>query len=470
MTLPADKEVIDADAVMNGSRIRGLHLTVLVLGALVLFVDGFDTQVIGYITPQLAKNWDIPRAMLGPIFSSGLVGLLVGYLLLAPLSGRFGHKRLVIAAVASFGALTYLTASASTTEMLIICRFLTGIGLGAAIPSAVALTGEYCPQRCRSTFITFMYVGLSAGQMAAGGVSALLLARFGWQSVLWVGGALPLLLAVTLAFALPESLEYLVSRGRDRPLVARLLRRIDPRLRIPHRVMFVAGERGRRSTSIAELLRSRRAAGTIAIWVALFMNLMINFFVQNWLPTILIRVGLSQEAAITTTALSMGGGILAAFIIGPLMDRFGPYKVMAGLFVGGAVFLGLIGVTIAATVVVALVLAANFCAAFCNSGVQKGANALCIFFYPTALRSTGLGWGLGIGRVGAIIGPLAAGAMLDWNWPPATLFYVAALPMLVGAIAMAAMGSFYHGGRAEALAANSAAALPRGEVAGRSSS
>jgi MFS transporter, AAHS family, 4-hydroxybenzoate transporter len=432
--------VLDVDALIDRSPIGRINITVAALGALVLFVDGFDTQVIGYITPQIAKNWHISQAMLGPIFSSGLVGLLVGYLVLAPLSGRFGHKRVVILSTAIFGALTFLTASAGSAEALIVFRFLTGVGLGGAIPSAVALTGEYCPRHRRSSFITFMYVGLTLGQVAAGALSATLLERYGWQSVLWVGGALPLLHAVLLYFALPESLEYLINRGRDRKRAVAIIRRIAPALVVADADRLAAGGNAQ-AVSVGELFRARRALGTLAIWVGLAMNLMINFFMQNWLPTIFINVGLGQQTAIIATTVSMAGGLIAAFVVGPLMDRLGPYPVMTALFLGGALFEGVTGVVLHAPVMV--VTATSFCAGFCTSGIQKSANALAIYFYPTALRSTGLGWGLGVGRVGAIIGPLAAGFLLGIGWAPAGLFYVAALPMLVGALAIVLMGRFY---------------------------
>lgn len=433
--------VLDADALIDRSAVSTLQVVVGLLGALVLFVDGFDTQVIGFITPQLARNWHIPRDMLGPIFSSGLVGLLIGYLVLAPLSARFGHKRVVALSVASFGLLTLLTTSAATTNVLIAFRFLTGIGLGGAIPSAVALTGEYAPKHLRSTFITFMYCGLSFGQIAAGAVSAALLARFGWRAVLWVGGALPLVLALLLALALPDSLEFLINRARDRRRAVMLLRRIAPGVAIPEDTRLVAGAADARAASVTDLFKDRRTLGTLAIWLGLAMNLMVNFFLQSWLTTIFIGVGLSQETAITATSVSMAGGILAAFVIGPLMDRLGPYVVMSALFAGGALAVALIGVALYWPL--APIMAVSFCAGFCTSGIQKSSNALAIYFYPTALRSTGLGWGLGVGRVGAILGPLAAGAFLGLGWHPAWLFYAAALPMLLGAASVAVMGGFY---------------------------
>lgn len=436
--------VLDADAFINTHKISGLHVLVAIFGALVLFVDGFDTQVIGYITPQIAREWHIPRDLLGPIFSSGLTGLLVGYLLVAPLSARIGHKLVMVGSCLAFGALTFLTTSAQDVWLLILFRFVTGIGLGGAIPSAVALTGEYCPQAWRSSFITFIFAGISLGQLSAGLVSSALLARFGWQAVLWVGGALPMLLALAIALAAPESLEYLINQRGNRAEALRIMRRIDPALNVRAEVSLVANRHGARENSIRNLFQSGRAFGTVAIWLAIGLNLMVNFFIQQWMTQIFIDAGWAQTTAIFITSISMAGGVFAAFGVGPLMDRLGPYRVMPGLFLGAALFVSLIGVVVKLPLPV--LLATNFCQGFFTSGIQKAGNALCIYFYPTALRSTGLGWMLGVGRVGAIAGPLAAGILLGLGWSAADLFYACGVASLIGGFAMFLMGRFYNRG------------------------
>ena len=436
--------VLDASHFIDTHKIGRLQILVAVFGALVLFVDGFDTQVIGYITPQIAREWHIPRNLLGPIFSSGLTGLLVGYLLVAPLSARVGHKLIMIGSCLAFGALTFLTSSASNVWVLMIFRFVTGIGLGGAIPSAVALTGEYCPQSWRSSFITFIYAGISLGQLSAGLVSSALLARFGWPSVLWVGGTLPILLAVAIWLAAPESLEYLINKRGDHVAALNILRRIDPALSVSGELRLIANEHGARESSIRDLFQSGRAFGTAAIWLSIGMNLMVNFFIQQWMTQIFIDAGLKQETAIITTSISMAGGIAAAFAVGPLMDRLGPYRIMPMLFVGAALFVSLIGVVVALPL--PFLLATNFCQGFCTSGIQKAGNALCVYFYPTALRSTGLGWTLGVGRIGAIAGPLAAGILLGFGWSAAELFYACGIASLIGALAMFLMGRVYSRG------------------------
>jgi AAHS family 4-hydroxybenzoate transporter-like MFS transporter len=384
--------------------------------------------------------------VLGWILAADKVGLLIGYLFVAPLSGYFGHKRVSIGCIVLFGLLAFLTTTAGNTAELFILRLLTGIGLGGALPSGVALTGEYFPKHRRSTSITFIYCGLSFGQLSAGEVSNTVLQPFGWQAALWVGGALAMLLAATLAVVLPESLEYLVNRGNNPQAAAHILKRIDPAFAIPKDTRLVAGERSGAKLTLWQLLpqlfQARRTFGTLVIWLALGMNLTVNTSLQVWLTKILVDAGFDQHIAIIATEASFAAGIVGAFIIGPLMDRYGPYRVMSSLFIVGAVFSVFLGLSLWWTAAV-LITAASFGSGFCTSGVQKGGNALSIYFYPTALRSTGLGWGLGIGRIGAILGPLAVGYLLTSGWSSAAVFCAMAVPMLIGATATVAMGRVY---------------------------
>ena len=430
---------LDANRLIDEAPVGGFQILVCFLGALILFLDGFDTQVIGFIAPAIARNWSVPRDMLGPIFSSGLVGLLVGYLVLSPYAARFGHKRMVVACLLGFGALSILTTFSGSVTELMICRFLTGIGLGGAMPSGVALGGEFAPRRWRSTFITSMYCGYSLGMMGSGFVATTLLSRHGWRAVMWVGGGLPILVALVLLVLLPESVEFLVNRGGRQEDARRILRRVDPSL--PDGVALTSGLASEHGTGVQNLFRDRRGFGTALVWVAFAMNLLVYFFLQSWLPTIFIDVGMSQTAAIQATAIAFGGGILAAFLIGPMMDRLGPYGVMGALFVAGAGFVAATGAVLGQSIPV--VVAAAFCTGFCTSGLQKSTQALVVYFYPTALRATGLGWGLGIGRIGAILGPLIAGWLMQWGLEHAGVFYVMALPMAIGALCVFMMGRRY---------------------------
>ena len=433
---------VDTAALIDARKVGGLQKLIGVLGACALFVEGFDTTVIGYIAPQIAKAWGISSDTQGFILSADLFGLLLGYLFLSPYSARFGHKRMVVACTAAFGLLTFLTITATNVPVLIAFRVLTGIGVGGAMPSAVALTGEYFPERMRSTSITLMYIGYSIGQIGAGIVAGALLAAYGWQTVVAVGGIATLVFAGCFVFALPESLEFLINRGEGKLRAAAILRRLAPGIAISDSTRLMAGQQGGRAVKVRQLLEDGRGFGTALVWAGMFMNLGIYFFLQKWLTTLLVMSGLTQQAAIQATAISLAGGIVAAFILGPLMDRFGPYSVVAGLFAVSALAVLAMGAVLGMPEH-PMVILASLAAGFCLSGGQKANNALTVYFYPTALRGTGLGWSLGVGRVGGFLCPLLVGQLLVMGWTPGDLFYAASVPMAAGAVAIWLMGHYY---------------------------
>jgi MFS transporter, AAHS family, 4-hydroxybenzoate transporter len=434
---------VSAETLIDLSPVNWFHVRVAVLGALVLFLYGFNTQVIGYVTPQIVKNWHISTSMLGPIFSSSLAGLLVGQLAIAPLSTRYGYKLLIVLCTAVFGGLTIVTTFAGNAQWLIVLRFLTGIGLGGAQPLASAMIGEFCPLKWRSTFVVFGNCGVTLGSMFAGVLAAILLNNYGWQPVLWIGGALPVAFAFILVFALPESLGFLAGINPGSVQIRQLLQKLVPGETFQPGTRVVASPKRRMSAAVTELFRGARLMGTLALWCGFFVSLMVYFFVQNWLTTLLVSGGQSQQAAITITSAIQAGGLCAAFFIGPMMDRLDPYWTLGIFFAFGALFVALIGGAAAWSAAVAMLVA--FCVGFCLLGINKGMAAIAVHFYPTSLRSAGLGFGLGIGHAGAVLGPMIAGLLLTTGWKPAWLFYISAAPMLVGCGALLAMSWRYHG-------------------------
>jgi MFS transporter, AAHS family, 4-hydroxybenzoate transporter len=357
---------------------RSLELRVAILCGLVVLLDGLDTQVIGYLGPALAKEWRIPAAELGPVFSAGLVGLMGGLLTLGPLADVWGRKRTILISVLLFGAFTLLTAQARGVTDLMLYRIAAGIGLGGAMPNALALTGEYSAPHRRATVTVAMFCGFSLGSVLGGGLSAALIAEHGWRFIFVIGGIVPLVLLPLLAWKLPESEQLLTQE------------------RVP----------------VARLFDGAHRVGTPLLWVVFFMNLFEFFFLQSWMPTILTSSGMAQPQAILVTTLISVGGIVAGILSGPLMDRLGPYRVLAVLYAGGAVFVALVG---AVSTSLPVVSAATFAAGFCVSGAQKSVNALAVLFYPPTIRSTGVGWALGIGRGGCW--RWAGRQRIFFNWP-----------------------------------------------------
>lgn len=424
----------DLAQLIDQAPLGGYRIQAIVLCALVAVLDGFDTQAIAFVAPVIAADWSRELSSFGPIFAAGLVGLMVGALALGPAADRLGRKRVIIASTLWFGAFSLLTVLARSVEELLVYRLLTGFGLGGAMPNIIALTSEYAPKRVRATLVTVMFCGFPLGAVLGGAVSAQLIGAFGWKAVFVLGGVLPLLLAPVLLLALPESIRYLVGRGVDARRVLATVRRIDPATRYDERDRFIAPEERLEGVPVKHLFRDGRAVGTILLWVVFFSNLLILYFLINWLPSVLRQAGLPIERAIIATVLLNAGGIIGGLVLGRFVDRRGPFGILvvsyglAALFVAA---IGMVGTTV--TAIMATVLVAGFFVI----GTQFCMNALAASSYPTAVRATGVGWALGIGRIGSVIGPVIGGVLLSLGWGNATLFLAAAVPAVASALAVA---------------------------------
>ena len=440
MPASATAAPIHVSSIVDGKKVGAFQYHVVALRGLVMLLDGFDTQAISYMAPLMAAEWSLSREVVAAIFSSALAGLMVGYLALSPLSDRIGHRKVLLVSTAMFALLTLATALARNATDVIALRFLTGIGLGAAIPSAVALTGEYSPRRFRASFVLAIYCGFSLGFVVAGAAAAVLLPVYGWRSLLLVGGLAPIALTAALSVSLPESIDFLVRTGADRGRIWRLLCRVDPRLmRTPQTGAFTTDAHVRGLFS--GVVESGRRAGTALLWFVFIINLAEFYALQSWLPTVLTRLDYAIADVALVTSLTTTGGIVAAFVVGPAMDRIGSYAPLVLVYAAGALFVALTGATLASARWMLLTVA--FFAGFCVSGGQKSLIALAAVFYPAPVRSTGVGWALGIGRIGGIAGPLLFGMLLG-RAAPAGAFYAAAVPMLFAAAAVAIMGWLFR--------------------------
>jgi AAHS family 4-hydroxybenzoate transporter-like MFS transporter len=286
-----------------------------------------------------------------------------------------------------------------------------------------------------------IYCGFSLGFVAAGFAAGQLLPRFGWQSMLWIGGAAPILLSAVLFFTLPESLAFLARREKHWEQLRAILRRIDPALAANFTIAPVSSQGNGKRASISSLFQQGRTRGTLLLWLVFFLNLAAFYFMQSWLPTILGGLNYPMQTVVWMTSLSTVGGIAAAFVVGPSMDRIGPYITIGVLYLCGAVFMAFTAASLLSAEWILMV--AVFFGGFCVSGGQKSAIALAAVFYPNEIRSTGLGWALGIGRFGGIAGPAVAGMLFSAHWLPAHLFYLAALMMLCASAAVFVMGHLY---------------------------
>lgn len=405
-----------SDAIAPGSRVltaagateSGFRWIPILLCAATMFTEGYDAQFIGAVLPGptgMAEDFGLRPIDMWPALTAGLAGLMLGAFLIAPLADNFGRRRVIIGSVAAFATLTVASAWADTLTAMTILRFLTGLGLGGAMANTTALTAESAPPEKRATAVTIMFCSFSLGAFFGGLVAPWLMPEHGWQAVFLFCGVMGLVLLPLLLFALPESLPP----------------KRDARLTIP------AGK----------LLSDGRAKITVLLWIIFFANLMELYILTSWLPTVIRDQGVELRWAQLATALVQAGGIAGALSLSPLVDRFGPQLVLAGAFVSAAVC---ILTLMHAGTAVPLILITSFVLGVGTVGAQNCNNGIAAKFYPTEIRATGVGWALGVGRIGSILGPSVGGLLQATGFGISTIFIVAIVPPLIAAAAYLAMG------------------------------
>lgn len=425
------RQTVDIGALIDSSPIGPLQVATFTLCLLCLIIDGFDVQALGYTAPAIIRDWGVPNSALGPVFGAGNFGVLIGALVFSMLADKIGRRPVLIGATFFFSVMTLLTARAQSVDQLLLLRFIAGIGLGCIIPNATALVGEYSPARRRVTLIMSITVGFTAGAAIGGFVAAWLIPAFGWRSVFYFGGAVPLVIGIAMWLWLPESLQFMAVRGRDPRAIRHWLKRIAPSS--PDDAEYVVREENRAGVPMIHLFREGRTLVTLLLWVVNFMNLLNLYSLASWLPTVVRDAGYSTSTAVLVGTILQVGGTIGTFGLAWLIAHRGFIPVLAASFAIASLSIALIGMPSLSLVwLTALV----FIAGWCVVGAQPGINAFAATYYPTYLRSTGVGWGLGIGRIGAIVGPILGGEFMRLQWTTQDIFFAAAIPAFVSAIVM----------------------------------
>ena len=403
------------------------QILTFLLGCLVLFTDGFDAQTIGFLAPSIADNTGIPVS--GSIFSASLIGLMIAAMLSGPIADRWGRKWPIIFSTFALALFSLLTSFSTSFNQLLILRFLTGLGLGGALPNVVALVSEYVPKRLMAVLVAVLFCGLPLGGFICGMVSSALLPIWGWQSVFYMGGIFPFILSLFLIFLLPESVQFLSQRGTNPEKIARLLMPIAPEMgAYGPTLTFAAAAEEHKGVPVKFLFKEGRTAGTILLWIPNFMNLLLMYVILNWLPELLRAAGMSGTGGVTATAFFSLGGILGTLAEGFLIKIGGAFKILFAEF-GFCVLL--VALMSRETDSWGMTVLLAFLLGFLVIGAQAGLNVLAAKFYPTFVRSTGVGWALGIGRIGSIIGPLLAGMLRNREWEPQQILLTGAVPALL---------------------------------------
>lgn len=441
-------QTIDIPSVIDSNRLSRSQLLILMMVGLTVVMDGFDVQSMGYVAPAIIADWGVSKAELGPVFGAGLFGMLVGSLTLSVLADKIGRRPVLIWATVFFSLCMLVTAHVTSIGQLQVIRFVTGLGLGAIMPNALALVGEFSPRNKRVTLMMLVSCGYTIGAVLGGLVSAWMIPLWGWQSVFYLGGIFPLLIAALMYVFVPESMQFLVVKGRRLDEVSRTLRRIDPSLKVDGSTRYALAETAQGSAPVVELFREGRGVATVLLWVVNFMNLLNLYFLSSWLPTIATSAGLSTSTAVMVGTTLQVGGVLGTLLMGPVIDRIGFFKVLVPCFALAALSIALIGQPGIGLPLLFLVVTVT---GFCIIGGQPAVNALAATYYPTALRSTGLGWSLGIGRWGSIAGPVLGGLLIQFEWSNSEIFLAMAVPTVIAALMLFLFA--HTGGTASAPAA-----------------
>jgi AAHS family 4-hydroxybenzoate transporter-like MFS transporter len=439
----SDTAVSATEHALENQRIGALQIRVAVLCTLIQICDGYDINSIAWAVPKLIDVWHLPPPAFTTAFLWSSIGILVGALSAGPIGDRVGRKPLLVVSLTIFGLASIASAFAPSLLLLTVARFFTGLGIGGAFPGAASLAGDYAPHRRRALMIMASFTGAPIGGFVGGQIVAFwLLPQFGWEAIFIAGGLFPLILVPVLLIWLPESPRFLATKQTLSPRQATLLKRLDVEPGQKHVVDIAQGN------PIKLLFGPGYALQTLLLWVIFFCSLLNLFLFGYWMPTVFKLIGFTPAQAVFASSLRDCGAIFAVFYLGWAIDHVGPERSLALHYAVGAVFIAMIALV---ALPYALLLAMTFFAGMTIIGSQTGANATCGKLYPARMRTSGLGWALGIGRLGGIVAPLLGGYLLSLGLPPTQIFLSACGFAIVAAAATALL--HFRGARTEQMAA-----------------
>ena len=422
---------VDVTQVLDSQKITGFNVGLVILAFLVMMTDGYDLGAAAFAGPGLIKEWGLKGPELGILLSSSLGAGLFGPPLLGYLSDRFGRKRVIVCGAFAFGLFSLAAVATSSLSQLVATRIFAGVALAGTLPIVVSLINEFAPKQARATMVVLMFTGVTFGGGLPGLIAAKFMAVHGWRILFWVGGLAPLVMAVVLFIALPESVKYLALRPARRAELVALLRRIDPTLQIgPDTHFIISGEQNRPKFSIGALLEGPLKILTPLYWASNLVCLMVFYFINQWMPTVLSSSGVSVEQAAIATALFQFGGTLAGLLSMRFLDKVGflPVPILYACAIPIVISIGVPGLPPVA--LIALVASAGFCLL----GLQFGNIATEANIYPTYIRSWGIGSNFAIARIGGALGPLLGGMAFGAHLPAQQIFAIAATPLVIGLI------------------------------------
>ncbi len=430
-----DGRQVDAVGVVDGAPVGKLIIAVVLLCAGVSFLDGFDILAISYVAPVIGAAWKLPREAFGPIFAAHYIGAAAGSVFFGWYADRYGRRMGVIVPTAIFGVFALLTVYAYDFRSLFILRMLIGVGLGGALSNAIAMVAEYSPHRARATLVSMMYAAFPLGGVIGGPIAAALIAHYSWHAVFVLGGVLPLLLTVALLLGLNESIRFMVLSKVAPARIANILKRIAPAFEpSPDDIYVLPQSRGVSAHPTREIFSREFVRATVLLCIAAFMAQLVIVYVVTWMPLVLASIGMPVTSAILASVAFSVGGIVGAIGLARIIDKDKSYRGLVVTFFLSA--LSIAGIGYLASNWYGL-LAITFLTGLLTVGANIVLSAYSATVYPTAIRSTGVGWVIGWGRIGAIAGALFGTALVAAGLTIETAYVIAAVPAILGGAAIA---------------------------------
>ena len=422
---------ININTLIDEAKFTPFHWGVLFWCLMIIIFDGYDLVIYGVALPLLMQEWALSAVQAGLLASTALFGMMFGAMTFGTLSDKLGRKKTIMICVAIFSGFTFLGAFASNPVEFGILRFLAGLGIGGVMPNVVALMTEYAPKRIRSTLVALMFSGYAIGGMTSALLGAWLVPEFGWKIMFYIA-IIPLVALPLIWKFLPESLMYLTNK-KEIEQTRSIVQKISPSQQLNGDTEFVLNEVTKGDEApVKALFQQGRMFSTFMFWIAFFMCLLMVYALGSWLPKLMIQAGYSLGASMIFLFALNIGGMIGAIGGGALADRFHIKKVLTIMFICGAAALILLGFNSPQIVLYTLIAVAGAA----TIGSQILLYTFVAQYYPSTVRSTGMGWASGIGRIGAIVGPVLTGALLTMNLPHQMNFFAIAIPGVIAALAI----------------------------------
>jgi len=424
-------QTINLQERIDASTFNGSHGIILFWCTLILVLDGYDLAVVGAALPSIMKEMGITATTAGFMASAALFGVMIGAMFFGTLADRVGRPRMLVICIALFSIFTAATGLARDPVTFCVIRFIAGLGIGGVLPICAAQMGEFAPTAIRARLVAFVFAGYPVGGVLVALVAKQLIVEHGWPSVFYVAGA-PLLLIPFILKTMPDSVPFLIRKGRDAQLRA-IAAKVMPGVAISPQTQFEVSQIDRQSKApIAALFQNQRGFSTVMIWLAFFFGLFMVYALSSWLTKLLAIAGYSLGSALNFVLVFNAGAIFGALGGAWLGDKFNIKHVLVFLYAVGAVSLACMGLVKSTEVLFAMV----FLVGASTLGTQLVAYAYAAAFYPTAIRSTGVGFASGVGRAGGILAPIIIGAIVALNLPFEQNFMAIGLAGFLGMVAV----------------------------------